>query len=114
LYDEVVPLAIQYKMPLEEFWHGDIRLLDAYQKAYIRDKSYTAWINGASIFEANSKVSINSNRTKKSDKVEQYGDWKDPCETKRKVKITEENLESEFRQEQFNQNAWLHNALNKK
>lgn len=101
-------------MPLDEFWHGDLRLLEAYQKAYRRDKSYTAWLNGAYIFEAQSKVSHNANRTKKSDKVEQYADWKDPVETKSKPKITQENLEYEFRQTQFDQNAWLHNMLNKK
>lgn len=101
-------------MPLEEFWHGDLRLLEAYQKAYMRDKSYTAWLNGARIFEANSKVSANANRTKKTDKVEQYDDWKDPVQTKSKTIITQENLESEFRKSQFDQNAWLHNMLNKK
>lgn len=100
-------------MPLNEFWHGDLRLLEAYQKAYIRDKSYTAWLNGARIFEANSKVSANANRTKKTDKVEQYDDWRDPISTKKK-KITEENLESEFRKEQFGQNSWLHDIMNKK
>ena len=100
-------------MPLDEFWHGDLRLLEAYQKAYIRDKSYTAWLNGARIFEANSKVSANANCTKKTDKVEQYDDWRDPIATKKK-KITEENLESEFRNEQFWQNSWLHDIMNKK
>ena len=89
-----------------------MRCLEARQKAYMRDKSYTAWLNGARIFEANSKVSANANRTKKSDKVEQYSDWKDPFE-KKKI-ITQENLEGEFRKEQFNQNAWLHDMLNKK
>ena len=113
MYDEIVPLAIQYGMPLDEFWHGDMRLLEAYQKAYIRDKSYTAWINGVHTFEANSKVSYNENRTKRSDKAQEYSDWKDPI-NKKKKKITKENLEQEFRKEQFNQNAWLHNALNKK
>lgn len=99
-------------MPIDEFWHGDLRLLEAYQKAYYRDKTYTAWLNGARIFEANSKVSANANSTKKTDKVEQYSDWKDPFE-KKKPKITQENLESEFRKEQFDQNAWLHNMMNK-
>ena len=79
----------------------------------MRDKSYTAWLNGARIFEANSKVSENANRTKKTDKVEQYDDWKDPFEIKSKTIITQENLESEFRKSQTNQNAWLHDMLNK-
>ena len=98
-------------MSLHDFWHGDIRLLDAYQKAYMRDKSYTAWINGAYVFESNSKAISNGNRSKKSDKVEQYDSWKDPVKKKKKV-ITKENLEQEFRYEQFNQNSWLHDILN--
>lgn len=101
-------------MPLDEFWHGDMRLLEVYQKAYIRDKSYTAWINGAHIFEAQSKAISNGNRTKKSDPIEQYNDWKDPVQSKQKITITKENLESEFRNSQANQSAWLHNILHKK
>ena len=107
-------MAIQYRMPLDEFWHGDLRLLEAYQKAYIRDKSYTAWLNGAFVFEADTKVSANANRTKKTDKVQEYGQWKDPIQKKKvKRKITQENLEQEFRYEQFEQNAWLHNIMHK-
>ena len=100
-------------MPIDEFWHGDLRLLEAYQKAYTRDKSYTAWLNGAYIFEASNKAVSNGNRTKKSDPVEQYADWKDPIPKKKKI-ITQENLEEEFRNEQFNQNAWIHNMLHNK
>lgn len=100
-------------MPLDEFWHGDMRLLSVYQKAYIRDKSYTAWINGAFTFEANSKAIINGNRTKKTDPVEQYGEWKDPVEKTKKSNITRENAEEEFRNLQAEQNAWLRNLLNK-
>jgi hypothetical protein len=96
-------------MPLEEFWHGDLRLLKAYQAAYVRDKSYTAWINGVYAFEANSKVSANANRTKKSDPVLKYDDWKDPI--KSEEVITQENVEQEFRNLQAEQNAWLHNML---
>lgn len=109
-----MPLAFQYGQPLDEFWHGDLRLLEARQKAYIRDKSYTAWLNGARIFEANSKVSANANRTKKTDKVEQYDDWKDPVESIQKNKVTKENIEQEFRNLQAEQNSWLHNMLHNK
>jgi hypothetical protein len=101
-----LPLAIQYGMPLHEFWHGDMRLLQAYEKAYKRDKSYTAWINGAHIFEASSKAISNGNRTRQSDPVLEYGDWKDPIQ-KPKPKITEENIEVEFRKQQADVMAWL-------
>lgn len=100
-------------MPLDLFWHGDIRLLDAYRKAYLRDKSYTAWLNGAYNFEGQSKASANANRTKKSDPVLQYADWKDPIEQRSKATITKENREKEFRNLQAQQNLWLRNMMNK-
>lgn len=93
-------------MPLDEFWHGDVRLLEAYHKAYIRDKSFTAWINGCHAFEAHSKAIANGNRTKKSDHVEQYNKWKDPIPEKI-IDISKEDLEKEFRESQYNQNCWL-------
>lgn len=101
-------------MPLDEFWHGDLRLLESYQKAYMRDKSYTAWITGYYCFEANSKAISNGNRSRKSDPIEQYSEWKDPFIKKQKTIVTQENLEEEFRASQKNQNAWLHNILHKK
>ena len=100
-------------MPLNEFWHGDVRLLEAYEKAYLRNKSYTAWLNGVYIFEATNKAVSNGNRTKKSDPIEQYNDWVDPIKKKQKTQITQENLESEFRTSQANQNAWLRSILHK-
>jgi hypothetical protein len=101
-------------MPLDEFWHGDLRLLEVYQKAYMRNKSYTAWLNGVFIFEAQSKALSNSNRSKKSDPVLNYGEWQDPVKSKPKTTITQKNLEREFRTSQTNQNAWLHNILHNK
>ncbi len=92
-----------------QFWHGDMRLLSVYQKAYFRDKSYTAWVNGAYVFEANSKAISNGNRTKKSDKVNQYSEWTDPMAKFSKPKITKDNLEYEFRKQQADQQAWLFN-----
>lgn len=100
-------------MPLQEFWHGDIRLLEAYRKAYLRDKSYTAWLIGAHTFEANSKAVANGNRTKQSDPVQQYADWKDPIENKEVAAISKESREREFRNLQAQQNLWLHNMMKK-
>lgn len=108
----MLPLAIQYGMPLDEFWHGDLRLLEAYQTAYRRDKSYTAWLQGAFVFEASSKAVANGNRTKRSDPVLEYSEWKDPIE--KKINIVQEEVEQEFRNIQAEQNAWLHNMLHNK
>lgn len=104
----MVPLAIQYGMPLDEFWHGDMRLFEAYQKAYYRDKSYSAWCNGVYVFEGISKAIYNGfGRTKKSDKAEEYSTWKDPMEKYDKPRITKENVEIEYRKQQAAQMGWL-------
>lgn len=100
-------MAIQYGMPLDEFWHGDIELLECYQKAYLRNKSYTAWLNGVHIYEAAYKAVSNCLRTKRSDPIEKYSDWKDPVESNNKKKMVIENVEKEFREQQVAQNAWL-------
>ena len=97
-------------MPLHEFWHGDIRLLKAYRTAYLRDKSYTAWLIGAHTFEANSKAVANGNRTKRSDPVQQYADWKDPIERINKSKQKTED----FGIKQHKQNMWFYNMLHNK
>lgn len=92
-----------------QFWYGDIRLLEVYQKAYMRNVSYTAWLHGAYNFEANSKAVANGNRAKPSDPVLQYSEWKDPVQVKQKPKVTKDNLEQEFRKQQAEQQAWLFN-----
>lgn len=99
-------------MSLDEFWHGDIRLFGVYQKAYLRDKSYTAWINGSRAFEAHSKAVNNGNRTKKSDPIEQYNEWEDPIPKKKRY-IAPEDVEQEFRNSQIEQNSWLRGMMNK-
>ena len=92
-----------------QFWHGDMRLLDVYQKAYMRNISYNAWLQGAYNFEAFSKATMNANRAKKSDPIQQYEQWVDPMEKYSKPKITKDNLEEEFRKQQIEQNDWLFN-----
>ena len=42
----VLPYALQYGMTTHQFWHEDMDLYDSYHKAYERNLSYTAWING--------------------------------------------------------------------
>ncbi len=99
-------------MPLNEFWHGDMRLLSAYQIAYLRKTDYEAWKNGA---YANIGISIaisNSFRNKCS-KPEIYPNWKDPIPKKHITKLTKENLEIKFRKEQIENNNWLHNLIQK-
>ena len=97
-------------MPLNEFWHGDMRLFDAYQKAYYREKSFTAWMNGQYVFEGLNKAIYNGfGRQRKSDKAEEYSPWKDPMERFDKPRIAKENVEEEFRKQQADQMGWLFN-----
>lgn len=100
-------------MPLDEFWHGDMRLLDCYQKAYYRDKSYTAWQNGAYVFEAHSKVIYNGFGRSKGAKAEQYAEWKDPIPDKPKPQADIDSVELEYRRLQAEQQDWLANMLRK-
>lgn len=100
-------------MPTNEFWHGDMRLLEVYQKAYMRNISYTAWANGNYIFEALHKYFNNSNAKNVSQLDWKWNDWKDPMERYEKPKVTQGNVEESFRNEHIAQNAWLHDILKK-
>lgn len=42
-----MPRAIQYGMSLYDFWHGDIDLIFAYEKAYYNHLYQSAYIHGA-------------------------------------------------------------------
>ena len=95
-------------MTLEDFWYGDMRILDCYEKAYYRDKSFTAWQNGALVFEGLNKAIYNGfGRQKKSDKAEEWSPWTDPCAQIEKPRITKENAEQEYRKQQADQMGWL-------
>jgi hypothetical protein len=103
-----MPLARQYGLTYDEFWHGDMRLLSVYQKGYFRDKSYTAWLQGQFDCVAYS-VAMSNAFAKKGSKQAEYPQWKDPFEKFNKPKITKDNLEYEFRKQQSMQQAWLFN-----
>ncbi len=73
----------------------------------MRNKSYTAWLNGAYIFEATSKANMNVNRAKKSDPVQNYDKWKDPTNNQ---KVKKKNIN--YEQEHHNQQMWFYNMVN--
>jgi hypothetical protein len=95
-------------MTPHDFWHGDMRLLEVYQKAYYRNVSYLAWQQGQYNQVAFSVVMSNA-FAKKGQQQAEYPKWKDPFENEKvkKPKITEDNLEYEFRKEQANLQNWL-------
>ena len=100
-------------MTYNEFWYGDARLLTVAQKAYYRDKTYVAWLQGQYNAVAFNIVLHNA-FAKKGTKAISYPEYKDPLPTQKAETITKDNLEMEFRKSQKNQNAWLHNILHKK
>ena len=95
-------------MPLDEFWHGDMRLLSVYQKAYMRNKTYSAWVNGQYDYAAFSVAMANAFAKKGQSKVE-YPKYDDPVEKYEKPKRKNFNAEYEFRKQQAEQQAWLFN-----
>lgn len=91
-----------------QFWHGDMRLLEAYKKAYYRNISYTAWYNGMYNRIAVEIGAKNALATKKSNHIDEWVDYKDPIEKKKKDKPKNKlEHEKEFRLHQARQNAWL-------
>jgi hypothetical protein len=100
-------------MTPEQFWHDDLRLLEVYQKAYLRHTSYMAWLNGQYDNIAFSVVMANAFAKKGSNRAE-YPKWQDPINVIQKPKITKNNIEQEFRNLQLNQTNWLKSRYSKK
>ena len=99
-------------MTYEQFWYGDPRLFDVYQKAYLRDKSYTAWLQGQHDAVAYS-VALENAFAKKGATPVEYPKWKDPVPDRPIWSVEQNNIEKKFREAQANQNLWLHNMINK-
>lgn len=93
-------------MTYEQFWYADIGLFEAYRNAYLRDVSYRAWQGGNFFFDAISKAIYNGFGRKSGEQAKQYVSWKDPVE-KFAPKLSEEEIEVQFRQEQAAMNDWL-------
>lgn len=82
-------------MPVKEFWHGDRRLLRAYQTAYIRHNSYSAWVNGQYNSIAIGIALQPSEKHSKKPKIP-YPKWEDPIK-KEKETLSQEEMEREYR-----------------
>lgn len=105
LYENVFPTARQYGMSPNEFWHGDIRLFEVYQKGYYKNVSYTAWCNGRENLTAHGLALKGAfGGLKKSDT---YPNWEDLSEKLYKPKPKVKNVEEEFRQQQSRQVSWI-------
>jgi hypothetical protein len=100
-------------MTEKEFWHGDMRLFDAYKIAYIRRTEYLAWKCG-NYGEIAFATALNNAFAKKGKEVK-YIEFKDPIgeQEQEQTKLTKEELEIEFRNSQARQQGWLHKLLHK-
>lgn len=100
-------------MSEEQFWHGDIRLFAAFQKAYLRDISYRAWCGGQYNATAFDIVYKNNWSAGKGEPL-QYPQWKDPVTKIEEKQLTPKEREHKGRQELINQASWFSNLLNSK
>ena len=98
-------------MPEFEFWHGDMRLLEVYRKAYERDKSFTAWLNGYYTNIAYGVVMSNAFAKKGAKQVE-YPQWKDTMDKWKTEKVDKEETEKLFRNQLIEQQNWFFNKKN--
>ena len=97
-------------MPLNEFWHGDLRLLEAYRKAYIRVVCFRAWKQADYDRIAMEIGAKNAMATKKSEHIDRWIDFEDPIKKIEKANAKPNDLSVE----QHNQNMWfLHDVLKK-
>jgi hypothetical protein len=109
---EIYPLARQYGMSWEEFWHKDTRLFNVCQKAYYRNLYETAWLNGLYVNISIQNIAENI-FAKKGTKPREYPrEPHDPY--KKAVVVTKENLESEHRSLLNNQNDFIRSVLKNK
>ena len=105
-----MPSAFQYGQPLDEFWHGDMRCLEARRKAYIRDVCFRAWKQADYDRIAMEIGAKNALATKKSERIDKWIDFTDPIEKIKKANAKPNDLSVE----QHNQNMWfLHDVLKK-
>lgn len=109
---EVLPLALQYGMSVEEFWHEDKKLYNAYQKSYYIGLHEKSWLDGFYFNVALCNLAGNIFR-KKGAKALEYPDKPINPFDKKPDKITKENLEQKFRELMSNSSNWLKERFNK-
>lgn len=105
-------MALQYGMCTDEFWHDDKRLFEVYQKAYYRRLYENAWLSGLYVNIAVQNTAGNIFAKKGEKPLEYPSEPFDPF--KKKKIITKENIESEYRNSQKEQNDFIRMLLNKK
>lgn len=102
----MLPYAFQYGLTEEQFWYGDIRLLETAKKAYERDVSYRAWWQGAYDRVAVEIGARNALASKKTERTDKWVDFVDPIENLRKLTTKKDN-----NVEHHKQQMWFYGLL---
>jgi hypothetical protein len=92
-------------MTTHQFWHEDMDLYDSYHKAYERNLSYTAWINGMFI-KIGVGQAIADAFAKKGTTPTKYPNFEDPITSK---PLTKPELETIHRNMMLEQQRFLEN-----
>ena len=94
-------------MSLNQFWYGDMRLLEVYNIAYMRSTTHLAWMNGNYNRIATEIGARNALITKKQDHIDKWVDYTDPIERMVGASLTNSDKEKIFRQKQIADQNWL-------
>ena len=93
-------------MTPEQFWYDDARLFNVYEKAYYRNITYTAWVQGHYTMFATERGARNALASKQSEIDRNWVEYIDPVEKKTKQKPKKHD-----REEQRNQENWVLNTF---
>ena len=109
-----LPLALQYGMSTQEYWHEDKQLLSAYEKAYYNNVHYVAWVNGLYI-ENVVDVTLYNVFKKKGETPKQYFNKPiDVFEIYEKNHATKQQTHNDYQQLLSNQNDFIKNIIENK
>lgn len=109
---EILPLALQYGMSVEEFWHKDKGLFNSYQKAYYIGLHEKSWLDGLYFNVALCNLAGNMFAKKGAKKLEYPDKPFNPFE-KKPEKVTMDNMEEKYRELMANNSNWLKNRFKK-
>ena len=99
-------------MSVDDFWHKEKKLFNAYQKAYYTHLYEKSWLDGLYVNIAINNLAGNIFSKKGAKALEYPQKPFNPFE-KRPEKITNENIEEKFRELMFNNSNWLKERFKK-
>lgn len=101
-------------MTEEQYWHGEPKLLEAYYKTWLESEHQKAHIQGYYYFVAISTALSNAFREKNKKVIPYMEKPLITAENWNKKKITQENLDEEYKKELNYQIDWVNRLSNNK